>query len=109
MDAVGFYPKVSAAAAPNNVQQAQLETLAPASIGEMRTNAPEHIEVSDNTLSEETGKVDSVKVDFTASLVSALDENAGAFLPVRHFSRKNYETVDIVRNLDEIKEVPYPL
>lgn len=50
-----------------------------------------------------------LKIDFAASLVSALDVYDGKSVSVRQFSRKNNEKVKIVACLDQITEVPYAL
>lgn len=67
------------------------------------------MKVPDNTRSEEINKVGPVKTESAASLVSALDHNARKSVSVRQFSCGNHLTADIVVNLDEMSEVPYPL
>lgn len=53
--------------------------------------------------------MESVKIDSSNALVSALDDNSRKCLSVRQFSYKNYEIVHIVINLDQITEVPNPM
>lgn len=50
-------------------------------------------------------KVQPVEVGTAVSRASTTDDNAGKSVLVFKFSRKNYESIDIVRYLDQITDV----
>lgn len=109
VNAVGANSTESAAAIPNNVHPAEWETTASASIGGGSRKAPKPMEATFITLSEKTDKVKPVKVHSAPSLIRALDDNGRKSVSIRQFSRKSRDTVDVVVNLDQVKELSYPL
>lgn len=67
------------------------------------------MKVFDETSLKKIDELEHMKNDPAASLVSALDDNFGNPVSVRHFSRTNYKSVVIFFPIDQITEVSYPL
>lgn len=107
--AVGSDSMASGTAVPSNVHLAEFETPVPVSIGQWSANASKPMEVPDNTPSENIDEVEPLEVDSDTSLVSDLSENDEKFVSVHKLRRENYQRVNIVINLHQATEVPYPL
>lgn len=108
-DAVCLDPTVSAASVPNNVHQTESGSPVPRSVSENFSKAKEMIPAVVDTASE-ISKLDDVKhmeIDTTVLRASATEDNAGDSVPICKFSRKKYESVEIVTNLNQFTEGPF--
>lgn len=109
MNAFGRDLTVSVAATPNNINPAKANNRLQASNREGSTNALEPMVVSNKMPSAKINEVVPEKVDSAASLVWPSDDKAGKSVSVRQFRHGNYETVEVVANIDQITDVPYAL